>query len=233
MVLDGLRGYLQLASGLTDVTRERARAAARSLVAQSEAGVGGMLPDQLRAQVGSVAEDLVATSRANRDLLMGLVRAEVERSVTRLGLVSAEELKAAAARARTLDRRVEELERALQAAEGRAAGRTSRASTATKSTATKSTAKKSTATKSTAKKSTAKKSTAKKSTAKKSTAKKSTATKSAAGRKSAAGGSAAATSTGRATAKRAPAKRATAKRATAKRAGAGTGTARRSTGGSA
>ncbi len=29
MVLDGLRGYLQLASGLTDVTRERALAAAR------------------------------------------------------------------------------------------------------------------------------------------------------------------------------------------------------------
>ncbi len=34
MVLDGLRGYLQLANGLTDVTRERARAAAKALVAQ-------------------------------------------------------------------------------------------------------------------------------------------------------------------------------------------------------
>ena len=29
MVLDGLRGYIQLANGLTDVTRERARSAAR------------------------------------------------------------------------------------------------------------------------------------------------------------------------------------------------------------
>ena len=32
MVLDGLRGYIQLASGLTDVTRERARAADRKSV---------------------------------------------------------------------------------------------------------------------------------------------------------------------------------------------------------
>ena len=38
MVLDGLRGYLQLASGLTDVTRERALAAARAVATQGAAG---------------------------------------------------------------------------------------------------------------------------------------------------------------------------------------------------
>ena len=39
MVLDGLRGYLQLANGLTDVTRERALAAAKAVATQGAAGV--------------------------------------------------------------------------------------------------------------------------------------------------------------------------------------------------
>ncbi|MGH8969252.1 MAG: phasin family protein, partial [Actinomycetes bacterium] len=69
MVLDGLRGYLQLANGLTDVTRERARAAARTLLSQGEAGVDAVVPQPMREQVGSLADDLIATSRANRDLL--------------------------------------------------------------------------------------------------------------------------------------------------------------------
>ena len=173
MVIDGLKAYVQLASGLTDVTRERALAAARVLVAQGEAGVGAVLPDAMRMQVISVTDDLIATSKANRDLMVGLVRAEVERSVSRLGLVSAAELKAATRRAESLDDRVHELERALRSA---------RSSTpAKKSTAKKSTARKSTA-KKTAKTSTAKKSTAKTSTGKRSAAKKSTSKKSAARR---------------------------------------------------
>ena len=45
MVIDGLKAYVQLAGGLTDVTRERALAAARTLVAQGEAGVGAVVPD--------------------------------------------------------------------------------------------------------------------------------------------------------------------------------------------
>jgi polyhydroxyalkanoate synthesis regulator phasin len=139
MVLDGLRGYIQLANGLTDVTKERALAAARALVAQGEAGVGAVVPQPVRAQVSTVADDLLATSKANRDLLVGLVRAEVERSVTRLGLASSEELAEAQRRARALERRVEELERAQAA--GTARKSAARASTAKKSTAKKSTGK--------------------------------------------------------------------------------------------
>ena len=116
MVIDGLKAYVQLASGLTDVTRERALAAARTLVAQGEAGVGAVLPDAMRVQVASVTDDLIATSKANRDLLVGLVRAEVERSVSRMGLVSAAELNAATRRAESLGDRVHELERALRSA---------------------------------------------------------------------------------------------------------------------
>lgn len=116
MVLEGLRGYLQIASGLTDVTRQRATSVAQSLLAQGAglgAGLSGGLPSvgDLREQAAGVAEDLLATSKANREMLLGLVRGEVERQVTRLGLVSASELEAATKRAQRLEVRVHDLER--------------------------------------------------------------------------------------------------------------------------
>ena len=63
MVLDGLRGYIQLANGLTDVTRERARQAAKAMVAQGEGGVGAVVPAPVRSQVGSLTDDLLAAGR--------------------------------------------------------------------------------------------------------------------------------------------------------------------------
>ena len=108
----------------------------------------------MTTQVSTLTEDLLAASKANRALLVHLIQAEIERSVARLGLVSAHELDAAARRAKGLEKRVAELEEEL--------GRSSTARKAANTRAKKATAKKS------AKKSTAKKSTAKKSTAKKS-----------------------------------------------------------------
>lgn len=142
MVLDGLRGYLQLATGLTDVTRERARAAARSLVAQGGAGVDAVVPDQVKSQVSTLTDDLLAASKANRDLLLHLVRGEVERSVARLGLVSKADLDAERRRADRLEAKVRELETKVPPAP--------RTKAATKSAATKSAAKKSAAKKSSA-----------------------------------------------------------------------------------
>ena len=101
--------------------------------------------------MSTLTEDLLAASKANRALLLHLIQAEIERSVARLGLVSAHELDAAARRAKGLERRVAELEEELR-----------RSSTARKAANTR--AKKATA-KKPAKKSTAKKSTAKKSAA--------------------------------------------------------------------
>jgi polyhydroxyalkanoate synthesis regulator phasin len=114
MVLDGLRGYLQLANGLTDVTRERAMLVAKSLVAQGEASVGAVLPDSLKTQVSSLTEDLIATSKANRALLVGLVGSEVERATARLGLAMSGELEAAKRRAQRLEQRVADLEREVR-----------------------------------------------------------------------------------------------------------------------
>jgi len=110
MVLDALRGYLQLANGLTDVTRQRALAAAKQLMDQGGGVVGGAVGGvPVAKQVQALAEDLVATSRNNRDLLVGLVRTEVDRAVSRFGLVSVDELAGMA-------RKVERLERQLDAA---------------------------------------------------------------------------------------------------------------------
>lgn len=169
MVLDGLRGYLQLANGLSDVTRERARAAAKSLVAQGEAGVGAVLPGSLKAQVGSLTEDLIATSKANRALLVGLVGTEVERATARLGLAMAGELDSAKRRGQRLEQRVADLERQVREA---LTGSAPSSSSAAKATPTKKAgAKKSTTRKSTTKKAAAKKTPAKKAGAKKTTAK--------------------------------------------------------------
>ena len=60
-------------------------------------------------QVQGLAEDLLATARTNRDLLIGLIRTEVERTVNRMGLVGADELNAMA-------RVVERLQSQLDAA---------------------------------------------------------------------------------------------------------------------
>jgi hypothetical protein len=106
MVLDALRAYLQLASGVTEESRQRAVAVARSVLAQTPSVDSGAT-GQLQQQVAALAEDLVVTSRANRELLLGLIRTEVERTLSRLGIASADEVD-------TLRRSVERLERLVR-----------------------------------------------------------------------------------------------------------------------
>ena len=109
MALDGLRAYVQLANGLTEVTRARATAAARALIDQN----GGAVAGQVRQQVATMADELVTTSRANRELIVSLVDTEVERVAARLGLSAQEQLDRMTERAERLERRVRELEIAL------------------------------------------------------------------------------------------------------------------------
>jgi polyhydroxyalkanoate synthesis regulator phasin len=129
MVLDGLRGYLQLAIGLTEVSRERAREAARLLVAQGGTSVGAVVPDTVRVQVISLTDDLLATSRTNR-------------TVARLGLVSAQDLTTAGRRLDRVERRVTDLEaQVVGTAPRKAATKKATNKTATNKTATKATRK--------------------------------------------------------------------------------------------
>jgi polyhydroxyalkanoate synthesis regulator phasin len=93
-VKDALKGYLALANGLTEVTRQRATAAAKALVAQGEATAG---------QVTGLADDLLAQSKSNREALTALVKFEVDKALGRVGLASAEEVEELTARIRTLE----------------------------------------------------------------------------------------------------------------------------------
>jgi polyhydroxyalkanoate synthesis regulator phasin len=100
MVREALTGYWTLVSGLTEVTVERARAAARSMLAQGEA---------TREQVSGLAQEIIETSRTNREALVKLVRFETERAAGRLGFASTDEVTTLQGRVRELERSVAEL----------------------------------------------------------------------------------------------------------------------------
>jgi polyhydroxyalkanoate synthesis regulator phasin len=93
-VNDALKGYLALASGLSEVTKARATTAAKALVAQGEAAAN---------QVTSLADDLLAQSKSNREAVTALVKFEVDKALGRVGLASADEVAELTARIRTLE----------------------------------------------------------------------------------------------------------------------------------
>lgn len=91
---DAIKGYLELATGLTEVTRQRARDAAKALVSQGEATAG---------QVQALTDDLLAQSKANREAAVALVRFEVDKALGRVGLVGKDEVDALKARIKVLE----------------------------------------------------------------------------------------------------------------------------------
>lgn len=94
-MLDDLRNYLQLASGLTEATASKAKDAVTDLLAHGVSLSTRALPaPDMMGQVQELADDLVATSRNNREMLVGMIRAEVDRNVGRMGLVREDELAA-------------------------------------------------------------------------------------------------------------------------------------------
>src|SRR3954466_3474600 len=100
LVRDALKSYLTLASGLTDVTRQRAVGAAKALVAQGEATA---------EQVSTLAEDLLAQSRSNREAVTALVKYEVDRTLGRLGLAANDEVTELTKRVRSLEAQIRDL----------------------------------------------------------------------------------------------------------------------------
>jgi polyhydroxyalkanoate synthesis regulator phasin len=179
MVMDALRGYVQLASGLTEVTRQRAEAAAKALLQQTGAD---KLTSGLTTKVGDLADEIVATSKSNRQLLQAIVTNEVEGAVARLGFVRSEEVAALTRRVQTLEAELAEARAGAGAPaspSGDVLAEAGPAPAAKKSAARKSAVKKSAANKAPAKKAPAKKAPAKKAPAKKSAAKKTTAKKTA------------------------------------------------------
>lgn len=118
MVMDALRGYVQLANGLTEVTKQRAQQAAKALLQQTGADA---LTSGVSTKVSDLAEEIVATSKSNRQLLQAIVANEVEGAVARLGFVRSEEVGALSRRVDGLERELADARDALAAATAAAA----------------------------------------------------------------------------------------------------------------
>jgi polyhydroxyalkanoate synthesis regulator phasin len=144
---DAWRAYLELAYGLTEASRKKAREVARDLLGRGEATAG---------QVQAFVDDLVSTSRSNREGLVRLVRYEVDRALGAVGLATVDQVA-------DLTARMQDLERRLTAETGPAAAGTG----ATAAAATATAAKPPVAKKAVVKKAVAKKAVAKKAVAKK------------------------------------------------------------------
>lgn len=102
---ENLRMYLTMASGLTDVTTAKAKDVARGLVQQGLSVVQGA-DTSVVGSVQEIAEDLVSTSKANRELLTTLIRSEVDKAVARMGFVREDELAAMRKRVKDLEAQV-------------------------------------------------------------------------------------------------------------------------------
>jgi polyhydroxyalkanoate synthesis regulator phasin len=98
MTQEAWRAYLELAIGATDVTRKKATKAVRRLV-----GKGAVSAEQLQG----MAEDLLRTSAASREAMAALVRTELERALSAVGLATADEVA-------TLQAKVSDLEAQLK-----------------------------------------------------------------------------------------------------------------------
>ncbi len=155
-MLNDLRGYLQVANGLSDVTKAKAKEIAMELVSQG-IQLSTKAPD-IKGQVQELADELLSTSRNNREMLLGLVTSEVDRAVSRMGFVREDELAAVRRHVQRVEKELAELKHSVAKSQGVSA--TTASSVVKKAPAKKASAKKvatnSTATKKAASKKAAK-----------------------------------------------------------------------------
>jgi polyhydroxyalkanoate synthesis regulator phasin len=237
MAFESVRSYIQLASGLGEMTRARAMEAAQGLL--SLPGADEVTRRAVRAS--TLADQLLEAAKANRANLLALVQHEVESALKRADVARVADVRAAQVTVSALAKEIADLRGMLRAG-GDAAGRRSGAvsttvradSPAAEAVTTSPTATSPTATrraptkKAPARKTTARKATARKATAKGTAATRATATRPAAKKAAATRATAKKTTATKATATRkAAAKKTTATKATAKKATATKATAKK------
>lgn len=99
-MLDAVRGYLQLAGGLTEVALRKAFEAVDGLLAGDEDAevladdpTGGSSKAD-RVPMHGLADDLIGQASAGAESLTSVIRGEIDRTAGRLGFVREEELAA-------------------------------------------------------------------------------------------------------------------------------------------
>src|SRR5262245_7768975 len=102
-VQDAVKAYLELAMGLTEASKKKAEKTVKK-VTRELIGKGGATASQLQG----MAEDLVNTGLANREAVARLVRVEMDRALSRLGLATAEDVAALTDRLEALERTLRE-----------------------------------------------------------------------------------------------------------------------------
>ena len=123
-VLDAVRGYVQLAGGLAEVGITKAREVVGSLlsgdleqvVPSKEAATGAARA--VSTQVQELADELASQAGANRELLTGLIRTEVDRTAGRVGFVREEELAAVRRHVARLESQLSEVRAGLAEVNG-------------------------------------------------------------------------------------------------------------------
>ena len=177
MAFESVRSYIQLASGLGEMTRARAMEAAQGLLSLP----GADEVTRRAVQASTLADQLLEAARANRANLLALVQHEVESALKRAEVARVADVRAAQATVGALAREIADL-RGMPRAGGAVVGRRSGAvSTTVRSevpaaepATTRPAGRTATTKKATTKKATARKATTKKATTKKATAKKAT-----------------------------------------------------------
>ena len=112
-MLDDLRTYVQMATGVTEATTAKAKDVISGLVASGMALTSRAVPaPDVVGQVQELADDLVATSKNNRELLTGVIRSEVDKAVGRMGFVREDELAALRRHVQRLEAEVHEMKEA-------------------------------------------------------------------------------------------------------------------------
>ena len=219
MAFESVRSYVQLASGLGELTKARALEAAQGLLALP----GADEVTRRAVHASTVADQLLEAARANRASLLTLVRTEIESALQRADLVKATDLEAARTTLSALASEVADLRSALAATGaaavataartplGRSVPRSAAVSTVVQAPAPVATPDPASPTGAAAKKATVNRATAKKAASKKAVTKKAVARKTAATKATGTSG----TATKTAATKKSTAKKTTAKKATA------------------
>ncbi|MFT4164330.1 MAG: polyhydroxyalkanoate synthesis protein PhaF [Microlunatus sp.] len=135
MVSEQIQNYVNLVGGLTKATKAKATEAAQGLLSATH--LDGVATGA-SGKVAALTEEILAASRANRELLSKTISTEVDKAAAKLGFARNEDLDA-------LRAEVDELRAAVaeQAARAEAAQGASRKAAAKKTTAKKTAAKKS------------------------------------------------------------------------------------------